>query len=100
MHGMREAVMDAAAKGHQQLVAQVMSYISLMSDLKEKYGWTAAQYYWYELQKQVELGYHPMEQGSPFNPTVMFTLQGKYQPLAGRPAKGSGATATTPSAAT
>jgi len=93
MRGMQETLVDAASKGHSQLVGQVMSYVRYMTELKESYGWAAAQFYWYELQKEIEDGYHSLEHGSPVNVAVMLRLQEKYQRLAGRPAASSAAAA-------
>ena len=98
MRGMQETLVDAASKGHSQLVGQVMSYVRYMTELKESYGWAAAQFYWYELQKEIEDGYHSLEHGSPVNVAVMLRLQEKYQRLAGRPAASS-ATAAIPAKA-
>jgi len=98
MQGMRETTIHASSNGQPQLVSQSLHYIRLMSDLKDTYGWAAAEFYWYELQKEVAAGFHKLEEGSPVNPRVMFDLKAKFQPLVGRP-RGTTTAATTSGAA-
>ena len=95
MQGMRETTIHASSQGQPQLVSQSLHYIRLMSDLKDTYGWAAAEFYWYELQKEVasQVG------GSQVNPRVMFDLKAKFQPLAGRQRATAPTTAITPGAA-
>ena len=75
MTGMRESALYHSIHGPPHMVSQVWHYTAFMTDLKEKYGWPAAEFYWYELQKQVENQFHSLEHGPPFNPSVMFLLQ-------------------------
>jgi len=102
MQGMREVTLQASTSGHSQLVGQSLHYIRLMSDLRDTYGWAAAEFYWYELQKEISVGFHKLEEGSPINPRVMFDLKAKFQPLAGGRQRGTGtaAPAATGAAAT
>ena len=96
MRGMEDGMKQAIAAGNLDAVQQSIKYITLMSDFNSTYGWTAADCYWYELQKEVHAGYHSLLSGSPWNARSFSTMTSKYQPLSGRP-KQSASTSSTSS---
>ena len=69
---MHKGIVVAAKAGHQHSVNQSLAYVTHMVGLNTDYGWPAAEFYWFELQKEVERGWHVLDSGSPWNPTCMF----------------------------
>jgi hypothetical protein len=84
MRGMEDGMKRARAANNWDAMQQSAKYITLISEYNATYGWAAADCYWYELQKEVEAGYHSMMTGSPWNARAHATMIAKYQPL-GRP---------------
>ena len=102
LRAMHEGIAVAAKAGHQRSVNQSLAYVTLMVDLNTNYGWPAAEFYWFELQKEVERGWHALDSGSPWNATCMFAMTQKFQLLKGRPTtatSGAAAPAAAPAAA-
>lgn len=102
LRAMHEGIAVAAKAGHQRSVNQSLAYVTHMVDLNTNYGWPAAEFYWFELQKEVERGWHVLDSGSPWNATCMFAMTQKFQLLKGRPTtatSGTAAPATAPAAA-
>lgn len=85
MKGMDDGMKRALAAGNMGAVLQSVKYITLMSNFNTTYGWAAADCYWYELQKEVDAGYHSLLVGSPWNARAFTTMTSNYQSLSGRP---------------
>ena len=84
MEGMREALQAAIVKGNLSAVIQLNLYIELIVQFNTDYGWAAAEFYWYVLQKEVKAGFHSMATGSPWNARCFAAMTAQYPPLAGR----------------